>query len=392
MTNPSPHEITRQRLALHMLGARVCVTDTLVAAARLKPHLNSSTVLTEVTPAANGRPLPSLLASQPVFRDLPTALFACCPDLRAAEIPPEWIKPYLTWAARHQRWQQFKKCESLYAQALKAMAPLDALPVTDPIVAGLLLYLLSPPPTSLLRQQLMTLALTDPVGSYLVAEGQHTSDERRAIFEGLQGRGRLIYWSSQLPYFGSLCLQPAQSNHSVWSALTQVQLNVPPEELQQWLASVAVAACHNPEAAAATLVLQPNAPKNQQALWLDTLQQPAAAWHAFECVWWARQTWPAPNWNYLVEVLRDTILSDRGRAWFHFSLLDPEFVYDNYQPQNTDPLWAFELLHQRYAERRPINERPLRNQMVERLIKSHGDPVATLVIRALNQLPSRRTT
>jgi hypothetical protein len=199
---------------------------------------------------------------------------------------------------------------------------------------------------------------------------------------------RLLHHVSQYPHFRKLCVSKAQADHSLWAGLILARDPQNAEVLNTWLLRVAGAACYTPAAALAALVLLPNAPEDQHVLWRSTLQNSSAARWAFEAAWWSRHTWRPERWERLKNELRPFATGDRGAYWFNWSLIEDDWVYQDYLTNAGDPLWAVEYLYQRYNARQPLDDRPLRNQMVERLIENHGDAMATVVLRFLDALQS----
>jgi hypothetical protein len=385
-------ETTRQRLALQLRGATVSVDDALQAAARLEARLEPPSILDHVTPDADAGPLPTLLRkSGQSLCHAPTALFEQLPNLTPVDLPMEWLMPFLAWGSRRRRWQTFLKCKKILKRAGGIDSDACELPLHDGITAGLVLFIASPKPGSALRQQLLSLALTHPVGSYLAAESNHLPEERAAITTALQLHSQLLHGLSQLPHFGGYCLAKARSDYSLWGGLILAGQSADSGVMQSWLKHTAEAACYLPAAAVAALVLQPTAPEPQKNLWQATLQHPLASRWAFECVWWSGHTWPTDQWEKLKAGLRPFATGgDRGEGWFNWSRLEPEWAYADYLQHPIDPMWAMEFLHQRYAARQPADDRPLRGQMVERLIQNHGDTMATVVLRFLDALKTGR--
>jgi hypothetical protein len=391
--NPSPKiEITRQRLALQLIGARVDPDSASRAAALLEARLGLPNLLDEVTPAAS-EPRSGLLCppDSPSICERPVALFEQLPRLTPFNVPIEWMMPFILWGTRRGRWKQFKECQKILEAAGELIPKISVpeiydLPSRDSIVAGLVLFYCGPKPGFPLRRQLLELALAHPLGAYLAAESLHIPDEVPAIANALRDHSRLLHQVSQLPDFKPLCVRKAQTDHSLWAGLTLAHDPQNQEALNLWLQRAASAAGFTPVAAVAILVLQPDAPENLRELWLTTLKHPAAAHWAFQTVWWSRLTWPPAAWEKLKADLRPYATADRGAGWFNWSLLEPEWSYADYELNPVDPLWSVEYLQQRQAARLTVNDRPLRTQMVERLIQNHGDRMAKVVLKYLDQL------
>lgn len=381
-------ETTRQRLALQILGATVNVDDAVQAATRLEVHIEPPSILDHVTPDADADPLTTLLRkSSQSLCHTPTALFELLPNLTPVDLPMEWLTPFLAWGSRRRRWQNFVKCKKILKRSSEIDPDACELPLRDGITAGLVLFVASPKPGSVLRQQLLSLALVHPAGAYLAAEGNHLPEERPTITAALQIHSQLLHGLSQLPHFGGYCVAKAKSDLSLWGGLILVGQSANTNVMETWLKQMAEAACYLPAAAMAALVLQPSAPAPQRKLWQATLQHPLASRWAFECVWRSRQTLPTDQWEKLKADLRPFATGgDRGAGWFNWARLEPEWAYADYLQNPIDPIWALEFIHQRYAARQPADDRPLRNQMVERLIQNHGDPTANVVLKFLDAL------
>ena len=213
-------------------------------------------------------------------------------------------------------------------------------------------------------------------------------------------RGRIRKDFQRLRFIdGIQCQHPAvpadlsrKSDHSLWGGLIIARQSDSPELLEAWLKQMAESACYLPAAAVAALVLQPGAPEHQQNLWRATLQNPLASRWALEAVWWSRHTWPMDQWEQLKDDLRPYATADRGAGFFNWLMIDEKWVHADYEQHPVEPLWAMEYLAKQYQARQPVNDRPLRNQMVERLIQSHGDPMASVVLRFLDEIKSGKAS
>jgi hypothetical protein len=386
-TNNTAAEITRQRLALQLTGALINPDDACRAALQLEPHLEPPNLLEFVAPPT-GKPVASLLRppEQPAPGETPTALYRVLPNLSMINLPHEWLLPFLSWGNRHRRWQQFQRCKKMIERAGDRAPKMDNLPVRDGVTAGLLLYQTNPSAGTPLRRQLLALAAGHAIGAFLASESHFFPEEVPALTTALQAHSRLLHHVSQYPQFLSQCVSKAKGDHSLWGGLILARNPETAEALIYWLERMAAAACYIPAAAVAALVLQPNAPENQQALWRATLQHSSAARWAFEAVWWSRHTRIPESWERVRNELRSYATSDRGMGWKNWALLDDAWVYQDYLTTPAEPLWAMEYLHQRYESRQPTDDRPLRDQMVERLVQNHGDPMATVVLRFLDTL------
>ena len=387
MSTSSTAETTRQRLALQLTGATVDVDDAIQAAARLEAQLEPPNILEFVTPPT-GRPLCTLLCAseKPTPSETPTGLFRLLPNLSMVDLPHEWVLPFLSWGNRHRRWQQLERCKKLIAQAGDRAPKIDNLPLRDSITAGLVLYQTNPPAVSPLHRQLLTLAVGNAIGAFLAAESHHLPEEVPAIASALQAHSRLLHQVSQYPHFQSHCVTKAKGDHSLWAGLILAQNPETSAALKYWLERMAAAACFMPAAAVAALVLQPNAPEKQQGVWRSTLQHHSVARWAFEASWWSRHTRSLESWGHLKSELRPSATSDRARGWKNWSLIEGDWVYQDYLTHSAEPLWAMEYLFERYEARQPADDGPLRNQMVECLVANHGDAMGTVVLRFLNAL------
>ena len=371
-------ELIRQRLALQVVGAKVNVMAAQQSAQKLQPHLPPPDLRAWIAPPENGNYPPSLLpANQPSIQLWPRAFFEMNPRLPAADVPPEWTPFLLLWVATHVRWTEFEQCR----RALEQCSPLpDFLPVQDALVAALLLVHFSPPPDSPIRKHLFQKALTEPLGAYLVSCGHHLPEERNELVTAVKDDSQLLYLFSQFPKGGELTLSHLKKKFDLWSALAQLQLH--PPDLEAWLEQLVVQGSVNPDAAVAALVLWPDAP--EQTVWLQTIQKSDAR-HAFEAVWWSRHTLPLAQWGPLKKTLCAKATA-QGCFWFNWFQIEPEWQTRHY----VDPLWHLERICQCYLKREEFPDKPLRRQMVERLVNQHGDPMATLVLKFIDQLRGQK--
>ena len=387
MSTSSTAETIRQRLALQLTGATVDVNDAVQAANLLEAQLEPPNILEFVTPPA-GKPLCTLLraSERPTPCETPTALYRALPNLSMVDLPQEWLLPFLNWGKRHRRWQQFARCKKIIEKAGDQAPKLDNLPVHDSVTAGLVLYQTNPPAGTPLHRQLLSVALRNAIGAFLAAESHHLPAEVPGIASALVSHSRLLHQVSQYPHFHNHCVTKAKGDHSLWAGLILANNPETSAALKYWLERMAAAACYIPAAAVAALVLQPNAPENQQALWRATLQHHTVARWAFEASWWSRHTRSTESWEHLKNELRPSATSDRGPSWKNWSLIEADWVYQDYLTHSAEPLWAMEYLFERYEARQPADDRPLRDRMVERLVANHGDAMATVVLRFLNVL------
>ncbi len=386
-TESTTAEIIRQRLALQLTGATINIDDAIQAAAQLEAELEPPNILEFVMPPT-GKPLCTLLraSERPAPCETPTALYRVLPNLGVADLPHEWLLPFLNWGNRHRRWQQFRRCKKLIEQAGDQAPKLDNLPVRDSITAGLVLYQINPPAGTPLHRQLFNLALRNAIGGFLAAESHYLPEEVPAIASSLASHSRLLHQVSQYPHFTNHCVTKAKGDHSLWAGLILAKNPQTSVALKYWLERMAAAACFIPPAAVAALVLQPNAPEKQQALWRATLQHHSVSRWAYEAVWWSRHTRSTDSWERLKTELRPHATSDRGPSWKNWALIEDDWVYQDYLAHSTEPIWAMEYLFERYEARLPADDFPFRAQMVERLVSNHGDAMATVVLRFLNAL------
>ena len=371
-------EQIRQRLALHVVGAKVNIATAQQSAQILQPQLPRPDIRAWIAPPEDSiYPPPLLPDNKHKIQLWPRAFFELNPKLPACDLPPEWIPFMLYWVGTQVRWKEFEQCRT----ALEQCSPLpDFIPIQDALVAGLLLAHFSPQPDSPLRKHLFQKALTEPLGAYLVSCGHHLPEELFEIVTAVKDDSQLLYWLSKFPKIDELTLSHLNNKYDLWSALAHIELN--PPDLEGWLEKLAIQGGINADAAVAALTLWPDAP--QQSVWLQTIRQ-SDAQHAFEAVWWCRHIWPVEKWGPLKKQLRDQATFE-SCYWFNWFQIEPDQETSHY----VNPLWQLEHICQCYINREQFVEKPLRHQMVQRLVDEHGDSMGTLVLKFIDQLRGQK--
>ena len=208
-------------------------------------------------------------------------------------------------------------------------------------MAGLLLLALQPPTGSLLRERLFKRLVFHRFGALLAARGKLLAEEHQAIIMLLGSDSRYLLWLSQ---WGWVVECPAYCARHLNLHAGLVMLPTPLG--QDWLGRLLRRAADDAEAAAAALILQPNAPEQLWNLWADTIAKAASGTAACPAGRFARHTWSLPKWRALRERLKPTAMA-RGRYWceWHRHVSDgPEAEAALADPQ-APLLWCLELLH-----------------------------------------------
>jgi hypothetical protein len=367
----------QEKVGVNILERRIQIDHAHEAAHHLSLHLHTPSALEYLSPRYM-QPIGATLCQASEQRPIipaPTELFTRM-QLSATEIPEDWLPAYAHHSSSVRRTKAFAEaCLRLDRGAGKDMT------ITDPIVAGLLLYLSSATVDAQVRREWMVEARNHPVGGWLAAEGLHTVDERGVILDAVQHDSRLLYWTSQIPGFGRASVKHACSRLDLYGGLI-MSLQGDADQFGQWLSTTALAAGERPDAACAALVLQPGASQRDQACWISTLATRQAARYAYEALRWTRHTWPHERWQNLVALLRPYIVSDRSQFFFHFFRdINPELALGALGDGEIDPLWGVQLI----SEIGPTcDDYPFRFRMDERLSRT-GDIASSLVISFLNQ-------
>lgn len=277
---------------------------------------------------------------QSQYLTVPSVLFNQM-QLSIADVPEEWLAAYAKWIDRERRTQEFvRNCQLLEC---KSNHPL---PVTDPIIAGLLIYHFSAELGAVKRSELLDLAITDPAGAWLAAEGLNREDEWHAIVAGVKQESRLLWAVSQIPGLRRETARQASQAMScdLFTGLILAAYSEP-GVFERWLLETTLAGVELPEAAAACLALQPEAEPHLIRLWIGTLQKPGAAMQAFQAVQWTQHTWKPKEWDTLKADLKAPAISDRAQGFVHWHRdIEPQSVNAAIGDPDLDLLWAAELL------------------------------------------------
>jgi hypothetical protein len=357
----------------------ICPATARAAALRIVPHLDLPSVLEFVVPRELNTSGPSLFLASPQKPVIatPTALFSLL-RLAVTEVPAEWLLAYVEWSRKVQRSEEFVKI----CCGLDNAEPFSK--AVDPVVAGLLLYLKGGSVDSSLRQPWLELARSTPAGAWLAAEGLHRLDEREAIVEAVSSDSRLLWWTSQVPGLGRLAAKHAQGRLDFYAGLI-LAANGEAGEFEDWLCRASHAGRECATAAAAMLILRPDASDRNKAGWIATWQNETSGRCPYETVRWARHTWPAEQWEKLRTELRAHAVADHGQ-WFcqWFRDVEPGQARAALGAEGLDTLWGVELLDALDE----VDDYPFRFQLGERL-GTLGDQAVSLVLRWLNERSRR---
>jgi hypothetical protein len=367
---------------MRMVGPKVSIEAAQASALRLVPQLDTPSALEYLAPGvlkAPGATLCRPSMQRPVI-STPTALFSQM-KLSISDVPEEYLPAYTQWMTRVARAQEFSlACLDLDCAAHQGLI------VKDPIVAGLLLYLSSADVSIRVREGWRNLAMRDPAGAWLAAEGLHMAEERETLLDAVESDSRLLWWTSQISGFGRAAVKHARTHLDLYGGLA-LTINAPPYEREDWLRLTCLAGCERPEAACAALVLQPTASQGDKACWLSSLQSKKGARYAYETARWARCTWPRQEWESLKNALVPYAVEDGGRFFFHFYRdVDPGLAASALGGEGVDPLWGAELLDavdtaDEYAFRYKLGER----------LGTLGNVSASLVLDWLNHRSERKS-
>lgn len=307
---------------------------------------------------------------------IPTALFSQL-RLSISEIPDAWLPAYAGYMDQVRR----------AAELTRALLLLDSgsdrtlSVVKDPIVAGAMLYLCSSKMDQGMRQVLLDLATTSPVGAWLAAEGLVHPNERETLVAAMRHDTQLLYWISMIPSFGPITVHYAKVHFDLFAGLIMAA-HGSDEELSDWLHTASLAALTDPAAASACLLLLPNADPSEKRAWLTSLQKEQAAHFAWQVVQCARGIWSGEEWERLKTLLRPHAISDRARnfcLWFHS--IEPERAVAALGESSVDELWGAELLNSMPDD---ADDFTFRFAVADSLGKM-GDDSAVLVLKWLNQ-------
>lgn len=362
------------------LGPRINVETALAAARQLEPHLPQPSALEYLAPTHLKISGPTLFRPHtpaPIVA-FPTAVFSDL-DPSADKIPEAWLERYAQWdlcARRAQALSWFSR----HLDRLDCFEPYLT-HITDPVLAGLLLYIAGAQIDGDMREQWFKTACTDPAGAWLAAEGLHTTSERDHIVEAVKTDGRLLWWVSQVSGFATAAARPAVTHVDLYGGMIMAQI-CGPKKLEEWLRIVISVADEQPDAACAAMILQPGADERDKEAWLGTLQTKGTGQQAYETVRWTRHTWSPEDWKRLKDSLREKILSDGGKLFFHwFRELESEHALAGLGTPGIDPLWASELFS---CLGPTADDFPFRYQLGE-LMRTSREDEAILVLRWLNR-------
>ena len=372
---PSTPKLTVPNLIMKTFRPTISLETAQRAIRDLAPHLEEPSAVEFFAPH-NLHISGAILCRAPMRRRTvpsPTALFSQM-EIPVGELPEGWLPAYGEWLKLVRRTHEF----TVACVRLKRAEDQDLL-ISDPIVAGLMLYRSSSAISLSVRKALMEIALTAPAGAWLAAEGLHYPEEREAILQAVRCDSRLCWWTSQLPGFGPAAVQHARGQLNFYAGLT-IAANGGRNRFRRWLEVAALEGCKNPDAAAASLILQPSATDSDKACWLSSLQAPHANLQAYETVRWARFTWPSDAWMSLKASLRPYATA-RPQCLFHFFRdCEPCAAASVIGDRSVDPLWATELIDALGI----ADDFALRFRLGERLGESN-DPAASAVLHWLNR-------
>jgi hypothetical protein len=235
----------------------------------------------------------------------------------------------------------------------------------------------------MVREHLLSWALQDAIGGYLLAQGLHLAEERPAIMNVVRGNSRLLYWLSQVPGFAKTCIEICSQRSDLWAGLTLVHHDVSIGLLENWLRKTTSAAQSEPDAASAALVLQPQADPFERSVWLEALAISTTAVQAFDTLWWARHTWKEKFDDVCSELVLHAT-ADRSLHWYNWAVLHPDWALHDLAQHPVSPLWAVEFAEEMRLRSKPVDSTHLRRQMVARLVQDCKDQIATAVLEFLN--------
>lgn len=362
-----------------------CAIDAIISAQKLRQHLAPPTIHEFMTPPATVdlTTWPTLFARPmaTTMQQCPSIVFSKV-DFTTQAVPRAWLCRYIEWAVVQKRWQQFEYCYEVWSEKRESTR-IDDQPVNNGAVAGLLAFLYALDADSILREFLISWAVTDSLGAYFLAEAHHLAEERPMIVAALERDPRLLYWLSHMPAFTAHSLDLCSRDWNLWAGLALAHQK--PNEVEPWLEKLVLRASDDSDAASAALVLQPRVHPNQRANWVAAIKSGHAIQQAFDCLWWSRISWDPSDFRHLVQELRPTATADRAKFWFNWALQDLDWGTADFQQAAADPLWSVEFLEAMQQLNLRINDGPLRTRMVERLTSDHSDRVAPLVLSVLNR-------
>jgi hypothetical protein len=342
--NKNTSQTALAALGARLIGARGNLSEALEAAAKVVHGLPTPSIWDYMAPPT-GMPLPatSVFEPSPVPPNVvvPLAVLQGIESIKASDFPEPWVETLLEQITRLERASCFR---GLYNKCVDAVQGREApdLAKVDPVVAGLLLRLLHPPTNSPIRSALFAKARRHFFGGLLIAEEMSSESERNVILTLLSSNSRWLFWLSRLPGWCNNSLDRLPNWLDLYSGL----IRLPTSMGRAWLENMMAAAfCGMPEAASAALVLQPGAGRAAQAVWVETIQRAPTGWLAVQTVFLAKSAWPAAEWGWLREQLREKATFDRAQCWFHwYARISPEGAEDAAADPKSDLLWCIELV------------------------------------------------
>jgi hypothetical protein len=374
--------------ALGALGARLMraqgdLAEARKAAEKVLRFLPTPSVCDHML-LPKGIPLPSTPlfkpSPNPPMVEVPGALFDGFNLLDPIRLPDSWLPAYLEYQPRLHRAWWLRQLHPECSRAPRQGTPSE-LSRLDGVVAGLLFLLLQPLIGSRLREQLFRRAAgTHKFGTLLAAQGMLLAEEQKAILMLLGSDSGFLCWLSQIPGWDEECLPYCVRHHNLHAAI--MMLRSPLGE--SWLERLINQAHDHPDAAAAALVLQPNAPEKVRMVWIETVERATSGRLPCLVARFARQTWPEQGWRHLQERLKEKATNDKGRDWCHWHsvISDSEEARAALGDPQADVLWALELLRATQAP-----DAALRGLLGERLAANPSDEES---IVALDWLDSRQ--
>jgi hypothetical protein len=318
----------------------------------------------------------------PPLIETPRAFFDSFGLLDPILLPDSMMAAYLEHEPRRHRAWWFRQ---LHPECVRALQQGDLLELTrlDGVVAGLLFLTLQPPIGSRLREGLFRRIAAHKFGALMAARGMLLAEEHLAILMLLGSDSRYLRWLSQLGW-ETEC--PAYCARQLNLEAGMIMLPTPLGQV--WLEKLVQRAGDEPEAAAAALVLQPEAPERLRNLWTDTVVKAKAGRVACLAARYARHTWPQPEWRQIRERLRAAATDDKGPCWcyFHSQISDSEEARTALGDPQADVLWALELLHATQAP-----DTSLRHLLGERLATDPGDQESIVALDWLDLRQQRRS-
>jgi hypothetical protein len=318
----------------------------------------------------------------PPMVEVPGALFDTFELLDPLQLPDSWLPVWLEYQPRLHRAWWYRQFHPECVRALRQGNPPN-LSQLDGVVAGLLFLALQPPIGSRLREGLFRRIAHHQFGALMAARGMLLAEEHLAI---------LMLLGSDSRYLLSLCQLGWEAECPAYCArhlnLEAGMIMLPTPLGQVWLEKLVQRAGDEPEAAAAALVLQPEAPERLRNLWTDTVVKAKAGRVACLAARYARHTWPQPEWRQIRERLRAAATDDKGPCWcyFHSQISDSEEARTALGDPQADVLWALELLHATQAP-----DTSLRHLLGERLATDPGDQESIVALDWLDLRQQRRS-